>query len=215
MGGKLGTVWMTTLSTGTAATDVALILNVGTTATPSTGTVQPVLYVGYAQVGGVPYIYAVNSAQLTVFGVKSSGYTALWASTPTQGYVYGTSWTASSTVSTFTAGSVVTDIPLVLGNALLLPVFVPGTGCSNGSAYYDFFDLTSGAFPSVLPVTIAGSPVTADLLLGSGPAYTPSVTVTSGGLVLNSGTKGTTDDSNKRLGLSKSFSAKAYSWRQH
>ena len=216
LGGADGTVRVLTLTSVTAATSILNLQTIGTTVNPANGnTVTNVLYVGYAQVDGAQYVYAVNSTELTVFYVTSTGWTPLWASTPTQGYTYGgTAWSTSSTVTTWTASSVASDIPLVINNALLLPVFVAGTNCNPGTGDYDLFNIVTGAFPTVT-FTINGSPVTADISDGPGRAFTPSITVTSSGLSLNSGSAGTTDDSSQRMQMSVSNINKAISWRQH
>jgi hypothetical protein len=161
----------------------------------------------------VPYVYAVNASELTAWGVTSAGWTPLWASTPAQGYAYnGSAWTTSSTVSTMTASSVVSDFPTLVAGSLLLPVYVAGTDCSGGKGWYDFFDLATGAFPNSLPLTLNSAAITADLYVGLGAAYTPSITQTSTGISLNPGSQGTTTPQ-KPLVSKGSLAAKPISWR--
>jgi hypothetical protein len=153
-----------------------------------------VLYVGYAEIAGVPYVYAMNPSQLTVFGITSAGWTPLWSTSNAAGYKYsGTSWTASASIATLTANSVVSDLPLVIGSSVLVPVYTAGSGCSAGSGYYNYFSLTAGGFPANLTLTQSGSQIKANTRIGSGPAFTPSLTTVSGGGVAgNSGSGGTT-----------------------
>jgi type IV pilus assembly protein PilY1 len=194
LGSSAGTVWMLSLS-GTAATDVSTVLKIGTTVNPATAAaLANVLYVGYAEVAGVPYVYALNPSQLTVFGITSAGWTPLWSTSNSAGYKYsGSAWTASASIATLTASSVVSDLPLVIGSSLLVPVYTAGSGCSAGSGYYNYFSLTAGGFPANLTLTQSGSQIKANTRIGSGPAFTPSLTTISGGGVAgNSGSGGTT-----------------------
>jgi type IV pilus assembly protein PilY1 len=192
LGGTDGTVRFMRL-TGAPSTDVSTLTTIGTTVNPSSGLAQPVLYVGYIRLNSIPYVYALNSSQLTVFGIGNSGWTPLWASTPTQGYSYASgSYGASATVTKLTTSSVVSDIPIQIGAGLLVPVFAPGSACSAGSGYYDFFKLQDGTFP-VTNLTINNVPVTTDLYIGLGPAFTPSVTGVEGGNAYIPATRGGND----------------------
>jgi hypothetical protein len=214
-GGANGSVWVMALMTGTANTDVSASMQIGTMVNPATGGAVPVLYVGYTEIGPAPYMYALGTAQLTVFGVSSAGWRAQWATTPTQGWTYnGTAWATSSTVTTLTAGSVVSDIPMVIGNALLVPAYVAGTGCSVGTGWYDFFNIASGIFPTDLSLTVNGQSVTSDINVGSGQALTPSVTLVSGGVALNDCSAGSTPCTGEQQ-LPGSSKGKAVTWRQH
>lgn len=215
IGGADGTVRMTTLTSGSASTDIALLQTIGTTVNPSTGsTLGKVLYVGYTEAGGVPYVYALNSSQLTVFGVTSAGWAPLWASTPSAGYAYnGTAWSTSNTVTTLNAGAVVSDVPLVVGSSLLVPVYVQGSGCSAGTGYYDFFSFADGTFPTKLPLTRSGQPISSDLYVGLGPAYTPSLTRLSGGIGASPGSGGSTAPQTPLVGTG-ALGARSISWRR-
>jgi type IV pilus assembly protein PilY1 len=216
-GTSTGGVYYLTMLTGTAATDVAKMTLIGNMVNPANGTsVGNVLYVGYAQADSAKYVYAISTSQLTIFGVGSSGWTPLWASTPSQGYTYNqssSSWATSSTVTKWTASSVIADIPLVLDTSLLVPVFVAGTGCSTGQGWYDFFSLASGTFPTDMGLTQNGTAITADLNVGSGGAFTPSVTYTSNGLSLNPGAPGSTAPQ-PPIPITNSKLPQALTWRR-
>lgn len=217
-------VWVLGL-TNAAATDITHLLKIGTTVVPSSGAAStPILYVSNISISGIPYVYAANSAQLTIFGISSAGWVPKWASTTTQGYSYnGTSYVTSTSVTTLTPGSVITDIPTQLGTSLIVPTFLAGTGCSLGTGYYDFFNVTDGTFPPLPGVTIAGVPITADLVVGSGPAFSPSMTFTKDGLALGPATKGGADltgsgpptPSTKPILAGQGTTSKYISWRQH
>ena len=163
MGGADGIV-RTLGFTGNAATDAsaASVRSMFSTINPATnsGNVTPVTYVGYTEVDGVPYAYALNPSQITVFTVRSTGLGPVWASTPTAGYTYNTTtsqFASSTAVTTMTSNTVISDAPLILGSALILPLYQPpADSCGTGSGWYDFFDLSNGQFP--VPITYRTTP---------------------------------------------------------
>jgi type IV pilus assembly protein PilY1 len=220
LGGQDGSV-RTLRITGDASADVPSMSTIGTVVTPSTGAALPkVLYVGYVEVGGIPYVYAANSAQITVFGIGSAGWVPLWATTPAQGYTYNqttSSYVVSSTVTTMTSSSVISDLPLQVGSGLLVPTFVAGAAtcpATPGSGYYDFFDLANGTFPTT-NLTYNGTPVIADMSIGSGPAFTPSLTAISGGIALSPGSLGNPNPPTSPLKNLGGLGPRAISWTQH
>jgi type IV pilus assembly protein PilY1 len=218
LGGANGSLWQIQLSTGTAATDAASIQRTGTLVNPATGvTITNPLYVGYVESYGAPHFYAVSSSVLEVFYVTSTGWTPEWATTTSAGYRYTASTSTWSTVAganTLNANSVVSDFPLLLGTALLVPVYVPGTGCSQGTGYYDYFGLDTGKFPTDPVISQNGQQVTGNMVAGAGPAFTPSVSFTSTGIVLNNGSQGCTSNCNTQ-NLANSYPTSPFSWRQH
>ena len=215
IGGADGTVRFLNL-TGVATTDVASLTTVGTTVTPSSGsTLANVLYVGYVEVNGIPYLFIENSSQVTVYGITATGWAPLWASTPTQGYVYSSgAWATSSTVTTMTTSSVVSDLPIQIGPGLLVPVYVPGTACTAGLGYYDLFNLADGTFPGTI-LTVSSVLVTADLYVGSGPAFTPSITAIKGGIALPPGSGGGSTPTPNPPTITGGAGPRAISWTQH
>lgn len=194
LGSSAGGVYQMTVS-GNAVTDAATLYKIGTTVNPaSTATTYPVLYVGNTRISGVPYVYALDSAQVTVFTVGTSGWTPLWATTTSTGYTYSAgSYSSSSSLNTLNAGAVVSDSPTIISGArivngaLMVPEYVAATTtCGAGTGYLAFFDVRTGKFPA-LSISNQGSTVTSNLLVGSGMAFTPSVSVTSTGLEINTG----------------------------
>lgn len=215
MGGTDGTVRIVSNISGSAATDLLSMQTVGTTRHPTTSAVvMPVLYVGYAEVKGIPYTYALNAGQISVWGVTTKGWTPLWTATTSAGYTYnGTAYTATTGLSTLTGSSVVSDLPLVIGNALLVPTYVASSGCGAGSGYYDFFTLASGTFPSNLAVTYNSTAITTHMYIGAGPAFTPSSTLNKTGVSFNPGTTGTLNPQ-KPLQAQTRLGSAPLSWRQ-
>jgi len=217
-GATTGSLWNLTLSTGVATTDVLTLTRVGTLVNPATGaTVTNPLYVGYSEVGGLPHFYAVAASLVEMFNVTASGWTPQWAASTTVNYKYSASNSSWSTVSggaTLTANSIVSDFPITVGSALLVPVFVPGSGCSVGTGWYDFFGMDTGQFPTDPVIMQGGQRVTGNFQVGLGPAYTPSVSFASGGIVLNYGSQGCTQNCGNG-GIAGSYPTTPFSWRQH
>lgn len=190
-GSAAGDIWKGTL-TGNAKNDVLAMSKAASTINPANNSsaVTPILYVGYTEVKGLPYIFAANSAQITVFGLSQTGYVPLWATTTSGGYTYnGSTFVASTALPALTSGSSMSDAPRVDGTTMIVPMFVPPTGCGSGTGYYDFFNLLNGQFPTTRMI-YNSNVVTANIVVGSGPAFTPSVTVTQQGVALNPGSAG-------------------------
>ena len=189
-GTSTGQVWKGTL-TGNAGTDAAAMNLAASTLNPAdnVSVVTPVLYVGYTEFNGLPYMYAGNASQLTAFSLTATGWKPIWATTTASGYSYNTGFTANTALTKLVAGSVVSDALRVDGSTMIVPLFVPPTGCGLGTGYYAFFDLTSGKFPTT-QISSNGTALTATYVTGPGQAYTPSVTVTKNGISLNPGAAG-------------------------
>jgi len=220
LGASTGSLWNLTLSSGTASIDAASVLRTGTLVNPATGaTLTNPLYVGYAEVAGLPHFYALSATVLEVFYVTSTGWTPLWGATTSASYKYAaanSTWSTASGGATLTAGAVVSDFPVAVGSALLVPVYVAGTGCNTGTGWYDFFGLDSGAFPTDPVMTQNGQRVTADYSVGLGPAFSPSVAFTLNGIVLNGGSQGCTGNCQPPgTNVNATYPINAFSWRQH
>ena len=113
-----------------------------------------------------------------------------------------------------TANSVVSDMPLVVGGVVIVPTYVAGTGCSLGLGYYDLFAVTNGTFPTQY-LSAIGLSVTADIQVGSGAAFTPSVTMTgTAGYQLNNGSQNCTTLCGALPGTANKVNT-SISWRQH
>ncbi|MBV8122528.1 MAG: hypothetical protein JO370_00420 [Paucibacter sp.] len=195
LGSTAGAVWVGSL-TGNATTDATYFNNLFTVLNPATnsGALSPLLYVTYSENLGLPYVVATSGTTMTVYTLLQAGWTPLWAASPTAGYLYSTStnrYAVSTAVTTLTSTGVISDEPRIDGATVTLPIYVaPTSACGGGTGYYDFFNLLNGAFPTNSKYIYNGATLTADVAIGSGPAYTPSVTVTSQGIALNPGTAG-------------------------
>lgn len=229
MGTTTGQIWYTTLGGSGASTDVAGLHQAGTTVNPATGAaVSNVQWVSYFRANGIPYFYATNAGQITLFGASSTGWVPLWTATTAVNYTYtppvpanGSSpavpgrWVqVTSSANLLTANAVISDMPLVVGRLLVVPAFVAGTGCSLGTGYYDYFALADGTFPTSALVDAGLGSITADQQIGTGAAFTPSITITGNGYDLNRGSQNCTtlcglDHGNNRL------TNTSVSWRQH
>jgi len=201
LGSSAGDIWTTTL-TGNASSDALNAIKAASTLSPSNSgaLVAPILYVGYTEYKGIPFMYAANSAMLTMFGVSQTGWTPIWASTPTAGYSYNNGlFAVSSGISSLTPGGIVSDMVRIDGNVMTVPMFAPPTdSCGTGSGYYDFFDLGTGSFPNA-GITYQGKVVTSRIYVGAGPAFTPSGTITNKGLALYPKTKNTANPSDPQI----------------
>lgn len=216
LGGADGTVRVISSITGNAAWDQNAMATIGSMVDPTTGlAVKPVLNVGYSEINGAPYVYALSAGQLSVFGIGGSGWMPLWAATTAANYKYsGGAWAVNAGGTTLIANSVASDAPVTIqGSTLLVPEFVAGSDCSAGTGYYVFFDLRTGAVPTSIPLTYNGVAVGGPISVGAGAALTPSITLTSGGMSLNPGATGVLHPQTPLLS-NGSLTASAFSWRQ-
>lgn len=101
--------------------------------------------------------------------------------------------TATNAIPVIHSNAVITDAALVAGGSVYLPVSVPPSGdtCGLSTAYYYLFKLTTGAFPSGLITTLAGTAVTGPLNVGYGNALTPSISFMNGRPILQSSSSNT------------------------
>ncbi len=193
-----GDIYVTSFS-GDASVDAANAALVGVVHDSG----NPVQFVGSQTVGRLPYVWATTSAApsaskaagITVFGIGSNGFAPIWASSTAGAYTYGgSSWTtATSGVQSLQGGAVISDAPRVVNGTLVVPVYVPpaaqASACNvNGSGYYDFFSLASGAFPRN-SISYGGQTLSGNLLLGQGAAYMPNLAVDGSSVGVFGGTQ--------------------------
>jgi len=185
MGDANGGVWSLNLS-GSAPSDVSSALQIGTAYTPS-GQSAALNYVGYTEVGGLPYAWAASNTTVTLFSLSGGTSQIVWAANGSSGYQYqnGTLQAVDpSVVQPLQSGGVISASPVVANGLLVVPVYVPpgGNNCGYGQGYYDLYDLASGAKPKI-SVTYKGNVVsTGQIGLGVGIALSPSLFVTSNGV---------------------------------
>ena len=215
-GSANGDIYVTSL-TGTSKTDASNVTQLGVTQDGN-----PVAYLGYQLDNGEPYLWAASSTGLTVYGVGSSGWQPLWATTQTSGYVMSSgSWVTSTDVPALQSPTaIISDMPVLASNVLIVPTYVPPSGTSAacgglGEGYYDFFNLTSGKFPSneIINET-TGKYVTTNEDVGQGIAYSPSVSISSTGLPVFGGTQATVNPITPLM-FSKTGVDTVTQWREH
>lgn len=215
LGDSAGDIYITSLS-GSPATDVGNLTLLGTTKDQ-----QAISYLGYQLSNGMPYVWGASQNGITVFGVGSSGWSALWAADDTSGYLYTTSgWTTSSQVPALQANAVISDMPVLVNGVLVVPAYVPpgstSAACGGlGDGYYDFYSLNSGHYPAnQITDQTTGKYLTGDEYLGQGYAFSPTVSVNSQGLPVFGGTQTTVNPSAPIL-FSKRGVNTVTQWRQH
>ncbi len=203
--------------TDNAQSDVGNIASLGTTKDG-----LPIEFLGFQQENTAPYLWAASQSGMTVFGIGTAGWQPLWATDTTSGYVYNSansSWTTSSSVGSLQATAQISAMPVVVNNSLIVPAYVPpSTSAANcdilGSGYYDFFNLTTGSFPTNSIMGSSGSYLTGDEYIGIGVAYSPTVSISSTGLPVLGGTQQTVAPS-APLVFSKSGINAVVQWRVH
>ncbi len=200
-GTSAGRVYAMTF-TGSAATDVSNIAVEG-----STEDGLAVQYVGYSSVNSNPYLWAASQTGVTVFGIGTSGWQPLWATTTTGGYIASVSstgnitWTASSKVTTLQSTAQITDMPFVTPpnptnqGVLNVPATVPpsaeDSSCGAlGTAYQDYFNLVDGSFPKNFYKDYQGNFLTADTNMGQGTAFASNTSIGPNGWEVYGGSSG-------------------------
>ncbi|MHB8390696.1 MAG: hypothetical protein ACYDBH_14135 [Acidobacteriaceae bacterium] len=215
-GDSAGNVYVMPL-TDNAKSDVSNIAQLGTTKDG-----LPVTFLGFQQQNSEPYLWAASTSGMTVFGVGISGWQPLWATDTADGYVYNSgnsTWTTSSSVGSLQATALISSMPVVVNDTLIVPAYVPpstsaGSCGIQGSGYYDFFSLTTGSFPANTIVGSNGNYLTGDEYIGIGIAYSPTVAISSTGLPVLGGTQQTVTPSTPIV-FSKTGVNAVVQWRVH
>jgi type IV pilus assembly protein PilY1 len=154
----------------------------------------PVNFVGYTEIGGLPYIWAASENEIEAFSLSGGNAQPIWASTggsSPSGYLPNSSGNlvSSSAVMALQSNGQISAAPALINGVLFVPVYVPPTGTcgETGTGYYDLFDLVSGGLPKI-PITYKNNAVTNGVIsLGLGTPYTPSYTVTASGTMVYPG----------------------------
>lgn len=173
LGDNNGGVWSLSL-TGSAIADTAGAYKVVNSLSPST-TPNAINYVGYTEVSGQPYLWAVTQYQVSVYAMANGVGQYQWATRGGSSPV-GTSTKSGVTVNALQSTGQVSALPTAIDGVLFVPVYVPSSGASCGvlgNGYYDVFNLVSGATPNT--VSFSGALVTNGVIsLGQGSPYAPS-----------------------------------------
>ena len=188
IGDTNGGVWSLNVS-GTAASDVSGALEIATMSPAA-----PVNFIGYTEIGGLPYLWAASQSEIEVFAISGGNAQPIWASSggsAPSGYLPNSTGTLASNtaVMALQSGGQISAAPALINGVLVVPVYVPPTGTcgETGTGYYDMFDLVSGSLPKI-PITYKNNAVTNGIIsLGLGTPYTPSYTVTTSGTLVYPG----------------------------
>ena len=177
--------------TGQATTDIGNIGNLG-----STRDGLAVNFINYQYSNNLPYLLAASAKGLTTFGIGASGFGPLWATDGSGGYQYNKgSWSTSNSVAPLQLGATVSDAPALVAGIVDVPVYVPPSSSNTcnvaGKGYYDFFSLASGTFPKNQIKDVLGNFILADVYIGAGAAYSPSMSISGSGLPVFGGTQQT------------------------
>ena len=215
-GDSAGNVYVMPI-TDNAQSDVGNIASLGTTKDG-----LPIEFLGFQQENTAPYLWAASQSGMTVFGIGTAGWQPLWATDTSAGYVYNSansSWTISSSVGSLQATAQISAMPVVVNNSLVVPAYVPPSASAAscgilGSGYYDFFNLTTGSFPTNTIMGSNGSYLTGDEYIGVGVAYSPTVSISSTGLPVLGGTQQTVTPT-APLVFSKAGVNAVVQWRVH
>ncbi|MDD4885705.1 MAG: hypothetical protein PHO64_02135 [Thiomonas sp.] len=188
MGDTKGGVWSLNVS-GSASTDASGSVKVAAM-TPA----DPVNFVGYTEIGGLPYIWAASKKEIEAFSLSGANSQPIWASaggSSPSGYLPNNSGglASNTAVMALQVNGEISAAPALINGVLVVPVYVPPTGTcgETGTGYYDLFDLVSGGLPKI-PITYKNNAVTNGVIsLGLGIPYTPSYTVTASGTLVYPG----------------------------
>ena len=217
-GDSQGGVWEVNLS-GAASADATSAVNTG-----STSPGAQINYVGYTEIGGLPYVWAATQSEITAFGLSGATSQIIWASSGTSGYQPNASGTlqsvASNVVMPLQAGGQISAAPVLVNGVLVVPVYVPpsASSCGAGTGYYDLFDLVSGGLPKI-PITYRNNAVTNGVIaLGSGIPLSPAVYVTPSGTVIYPGSSTPPNSSTSNIApinFGGNVMNKPIAWRQY
>ena len=185
IGDTQGNIWSLNVS-GTASFDAS---NAYLSETNSPAV--PVQFVGYTEVGGVPYLWATSSTEIFVYQLSGAQGTLVWAASNTSGYLPTANGPqASSSIMPLHAQGQITIAPqfhTAKGELLLeVHVYVPPSDalCGVGAAYSDFYDFLSGGKP-INPITDQNGKIITnfDVYVGQGkPLPTNDAQTQSGGI---------------------------------
>lgn len=186
VGDTQGNIWSLNLS-GLPAADAGSAVLAATDA-PS----GPVQFVGYTEIGDIPYLWAAQATQIFVYRLMGSQSALLWSASNTSGYLPDTTGAAqpSASVMPLHAGGQITITPQFQSaqGELLLEVhlYVPPSDalCGTGAAYNDYYDFLSGGKP-VNPIRDQNGAVLTnfDVYVGAGTPLATQDSQTSGGTI--------------------------------
>lgn len=155
-------------------------------ATSSSGLSTIAQYITTSYYLGNYYLTVQGPNGFTVFQKSGTIWQALWASYTGGGTTYAGTDTSPS-IPAMPSSSVL-SAPIAINNgAIIAPVTKSPAAdtCGENSAYYYFYKLINGAFPSGV-FELNNSNTTGPILIGYGTAYTPTIISTNGRTLIQS-----------------------------
>jgi hypothetical protein len=201
LGDSQGNVWSMPEAYGSASNMVSSLMEIGSTrpvTVSGSSVTQPIGYVGYTQEGGLPYVWATSTNQITTFVFTSTGWSPNWNSFDggAGSWLNGTYTSntvgpnpSASGVQWLAANATINANSLFVDGTLVVPVYTPvsttASACGVGSGYYDLFNLNNGYFPGGVFMNANGQAITGNIWVGMGHPYAAQVsTLSNGGLML-------------------------------
>ena len=168
--------------------------NIGNYGASGYGAIDPIQYLQVATYNGLQYLVAEGSNRVTSYQNGANGWLPIWTS-----YVGGAgTWKGGGTFTSstsagpsFTAiqalqsGGSINAAGAIFSGVVDIPVTVQSTAansCNTYAAYNDFFNLATGYFPGAGLVPLGQNGVAQDLWVGTGTAFTPTVSIFNGKL---------------------------------
>lgn len=153
-----------------------------------------VQFIGGTYYQGKNYLRVQGPSGITLFSQMNGTWSPVWTSYAGgagtwSGSTYSTvTGTGTNNVSALPAGSTITDQALINNGNVIVPVTTPAASsdtCGESTAAYYIFGLGNGIFPSgTYTSSTLGTTISQGFIIGQGQAYTPSVTVFNGRLLL-------------------------------
>ena len=184
------------------------------------GTVSPaesILYAGYGEVHGAPYVWVATKYQISVFGLAGNASKAItWSSRGGPNpQALGPGSTAQAGIAAFRKGGEISASPVLVNGVLVVPIHVSddASSCSIGKGYYNLFNLDNGTTPQ--HVTFNNNPVKhGEIYVGEGAPLTPSIHESARGMVVFPGSNAPATSSDTANG-SINFGGNPFSRRLH
>ncbi len=146
---------------------------------------DPAQYVGYTQTSAGVFLWATGLKQIDVFQMGANGWALDWmtqdgGSSMNQQGTFSTDPGVSGNGPQFLpTNATITDASAVLNGALIVPVTQASSSgeamCQASTASYYLFDLASGVFPQNKFTTPNQTPLTNNVLIGAGVAFSPVI----------------------------------------
>ncbi|MDD5379076.1 MAG: hypothetical protein PHY17_08015 [Acidithiobacillus sp.] len=192
LGDNLGNVWEAPWSSAYKLNKNSFA-NIGNYGASGYGAIDPIQYLQVATYNGLQYLVAEGSNRVTSYQNGANGWSPIWTS-----YVGGTgTWKGGTFTSSTSAGPSFKAIQALQSGASIdaagaifsglvdVPVTVQSTGsnsCNTYAAYNDFFNLATGYFPGAGLVPLGQNGAAQDLWVGTGTAFTPTISIFNGKL---------------------------------